>query len=143
MSRASRFFLGAFQRECTMASTKHSFTYELEIFPTTSFASLLIAAMGGEEATRTKAAAFCGWLDRYGRGDPADCFACGRTLVRAPAAIITLLPMGKGRKAIAGGLRAVCAALPRPTLLQHAITTIRAAAPSAHLQVSPVRGGTA
>jgi hypothetical protein len=120
-----------------------SFTYELEIFPTASLAAVLSAATGGDEAAQANTVAFAGWLERYSRGDPVDCFACGEPLVRAPAAIILRMPMAmrKGRQGVAGGVCATCATLPRPSLLQYAMVTIRAVMPSARLHVAPVPGG--
>jgi hypothetical protein len=118
--------------------------YELQIHRRVGFTDLLIAALGDDVEAQGSASAIIGWITRFNRGGGADCFVCGATLQRPPAAIVLMMPVRRAdRQAVAGGLCTSCLAQPRPVLLDGVMSTLTSVMPSARLHVVTGQGGRA
>jgi hypothetical protein len=141
---ASRQHTAAFRAGAVMKRhSEKTFAFEIQIRRRVGSAELLGAALDDHdvEAQRT-ATAIIGWLSRFHRGDPADCFACGVRLVHPIGALVILMPVRRaGRRAIVGGLCSGCCSLSGAALMDGVMVTIRKVMPSAQLLCVPAHGG--
>jgi hypothetical protein len=123
---------------------KPNCTYELQIIRRIGFVGLLVAAISDDDVEAQRSAlAVMGWVSRFTRGDSADCFSCGKLLLRAEAVVLMMPTNQFDHQTIAGGLCSDCCTLPGEILTAGIMATITRAMPSAKLCVMPVHGGRA